>query len=124
MSHTTTTQRPTTPRAEQMPRVVIGPHCEMHPVVLLRSAAIVLAVALLCFVWPANELQDAFVAVGKAISEGLVATALLDGGGLDALQAASIAAAHPLTFVLLLACYGRVTSLHRDSQISSSPLSS
>ncbi|QEG00111.1 Glycine betaine transporter BetL [Stieleria maiorica] len=57
-----------------------------------------------------------------AISEGLVAAALLYGGGLVALQAASIAAALPLTFLLLLACYGLVTSLHRDSQISSTPL--
>ncbi|WP_220498477.1 BCCT family transporter [Rhodopirellula sp. JC639] len=56
-----------------------------------------------------------------AISEGLVAAALLYGGGLVALQAASIAAALPLTFLLLLACYGLVTSLHRDSQISSTP---
>jgi choline/carnitine/betaine transport len=46
-----------------------------------------------------------------AISEGLVAAALLYGGGLAALQAASIAAALPLTAILVLACYGLILSL-------------
>ncbi|MEO1616006.1 MAG: BCCT family transporter [Planctomycetota bacterium] len=46
-----------------------------------------------------------------AISEGLVAAALLLAGGLGALQAASIAAALPLAIILLFACFGLVRSL-------------
>jgi len=51
-----------------------------------------------------------------AISEGLVASLLLMTGGLQALQAASIAAALPLTCILLLACVGllRMLSLEAD----------
>lgn len=46
-----------------------------------------------------------------AISEGLVAAALLLAGGLGALQAASVAAALPLAIILLFACFGLVRSL-------------
>nr|WP_143547685.1 BCCT family transporter [Rhodopirellula sp. SM50] len=105
MSHTTTSQRPTPPRAEQMPRVVIGPHFEMHPVVFLTSAAIVLAVALLCFVWPANELQDAFVAVRKAIAVNF-----------GWLYVASMAFFFGFAFWLALGKYGQVR-LGRDDEL-------
>ncbi len=46
-----------------------------------------------------------------AITEGLVASALLIAGGLNALQAASIAAALPLLIVLLFAFYALTISL-------------
>jgi len=46
-----------------------------------------------------------------AISEGLVAAALLLAGGLNALQAASITAALPLTIILLFAIYGLLRTL-------------
>lgn len=48
-----------------------------------------------------------------ALTEGLVASALLVAGGLDALQAASITAALPLVFILLAACYSLVVALFR-----------
>ena len=46
-----------------------------------------------------------------AVTEGLVASALLIAGGLDALQAASIAAALPLLVILLAAFYALYQSL-------------
>ena len=46
-----------------------------------------------------------------AITEGLVAAALLTAGGLGALQAASITAALPFTLILLLSCIALVKSL-------------
>ena len=46
-----------------------------------------------------------------AITEGAVAAALLVGGGLQALQTASITAALPFVFVLLLACGSLVRGL-------------
>jgi choline/carnitine/betaine transport len=49
-----------------------------------------------------------------AISEGLVAGALLVAGGLDALQAAAIATALPLLIILLLACYALLIDLRRS----------
>jgi choline/carnitine/betaine transport len=51
-----------------------------------------------------------------AISEGLVAAALLLAGGLKALQAASIAAALPFVLVLIAACVGLVKALNADSR--------
>jgi len=49
-----------------------------------------------------------------AVAEGLVAAALLIAGGLEALQAASIAAALPFTIVLLAASYALVRALRSD----------
>lgn len=49
-----------------------------------------------------------------AVTEGLVAAALLLAGGLDALQAASIAAALPLLVILLMAFYSLVICLRED----------
>jgi len=51
-----------------------------------------------------------------AISEGLVASALLVAGGLAALQAASITAALPFVFVLIAACVGLVKALNADAK--------
>jgi choline/glycine/proline betaine transport protein len=48
------------------------------------------------------------------LGEGLVASALLLAGGLTALQTASIAAALPISIVLLLMVYGVIKSLHED----------
>ncbi|MBA5777609.1 BCCT family transporter [Stappia sp. F7233] len=46
-----------------------------------------------------------------AIFEGLVAIALLLGGGLGALQAMAVSTGFPFTIVLLLACYATVKAL-------------
>jgi len=48
-----------------------------------------------------------------AVTEGLVASALLVAGGLEALQAASITAALPFIFILLLGCVGLTRDLYR-----------
>jgi choline/glycine/proline betaine transport protein len=55
-----------------------------------------------------------------ALLEGLVAAALLLAGGLTALQTASITAALPFTFIMLVVCYGLLQSLRleRMRQIS------
>ena len=45
------------------------------------------------------------------IFEGLVAAALLLGGGLVALQAASVSTGLPFAIVLLLACYALIRGL-------------
>jgi choline/glycine/proline betaine transport protein len=50
-----------------------------------------------------------------AISEGLVAAALLVAGGLLALQAAAVAAALPLTLVLIASAYAFTRALRRES---------
>jgi len=49
-----------------------------------------------------------------AVSEGLVAAALLVAGGLEALQAASITAALPFTLVLIVGCVALVRALSSD----------
>ena len=49
------------------------------------------------------------------LGEGLVAAVLLMAGGLKALQTASIAAALPVSVIMLLMAYGIVKSLHEDS---------
>ncbi len=49
------------------------------------------------------------------LGEGFVAAVLLMAGGLTALQTASIAAALPVSVVMLLMTYGIVKSLHEDS---------
>ena len=46
-----------------------------------------------------------------ALTEGAVAAALLLAGGLQALQAAAITAALPLTLILLLACWALIVGL-------------
>ncbi len=55
-----------------------------------------------------------------AILEGVVAAVLLLAGGLTALQTASITAALPFTFIMLVVCYGLLRSLRleRMRQIS------
>ena len=49
------------------------------------------------------------------VGEGFVAAALLLAGGLKALQTASIAAALPVSIIMLLMTYGIVKSLNEDS---------
>jgi choline/glycine/proline betaine transport protein len=49
------------------------------------------------------------------LSEGLVAAVLLAAGGLKALQTASIAAALPISVILLAMVYCLIKSLIRDS---------
>ena len=49
------------------------------------------------------------------MGEGCVAAALLWAGGLSALQTASIAAALPVSVIMLLMTYGLIKSLHDDS---------
>ncbi len=49
-----------------------------------------------------------------AVSEGLVAMALLLAGGLGALQTAAIASALPFTIIMLLMCWGLVRALRVD----------
>ena len=51
-----------------------------------------------------------------ALTEGLVAGILLLAGGLKALQTASIAAALPFAFVLLLVCYGLAKALRMETR--------
>ena len=48
------------------------------------------------------------------LGEGFVAAVLLLAGGLKALQTASIAAALPVSVIMLLMAYGIVKSLHED----------
>ena len=55
------------------------------------------------------------------LGEGLVAAVLLVAGGLTALQTASIAAALPVSVILLLMTYGIVKSLHEDSSAVPAP---
>jgi len=50
-----------------------------------------------------------------ALTEGLVAAALLVAGGLKALQTASITAALPFTFIMLLVCYALLKSLRIEA---------
>lgn len=56
-----------------------------------------------------------------AITEGLVAASLLVAGGLGAMQAASIAAALPFTFVLILSCVSLVIALRREQDSGTKP---
>ncbi|MCY4461032.1 MAG: BCCT family transporter [Albidovulum sp.] len=55
------------------------------------------------------------------IGEGVVAAVLLVAGGLGALQTASIAAALPISVILLLMIYGIIKSLHEDSSAVPGP---
>lgn len=52
-----------------------------------------------------------------ALMEGVVAAALLVAGGLQALQAASIAAALPFSLVLLMSCASLVRALHEEKNV-------
>lgn len=53
-----------------------------------------------------------------ALTEGVVAAALLIAGGLQALQAASIAAALPFSLVLLMSCASLVRALHEEENVN------
>jgi len=53
-----------------------------------------------------------------AITEGVVAAALLLIGGLKALQAASITAALPFTFILLLTCVSLIKGLYHYERVA------
>ncbi len=55
------------------------------------------------------------------LGEGFVAAVLLLAGGLAALQTASIAAALPVSVIMLLMTYGIVKSLHEDSSAAPVP---
>jgi len=55
-----------------------------------------------------------------AVIEGVIAAVLLIGGGLEALQTASITAGLPLTFVLLLMCYTVYVGLSNERRIMES----
>ena len=51
-----------------------------------------------------------------AVAEGTVAAVLLIGGGLQALQTASIATGLPFAFILLFMCYSLYTALKNENQ--------
>jgi choline/glycine/proline betaine transport protein len=55
------------------------------------------------------------------LGEGFVAAVLLMAGGLKALQTASIAAALPVSVIMLFMTYGLVKSLHEDPSAVSLP---
>ena len=55
------------------------------------------------------------------LGEGFVAAILLLAGGLGALQTASIAAALPVSVILLLMTYGIIKSLHEDPSEVAAP---
>ncbi len=55
------------------------------------------------------------------LGEGFVAAVLLMAGGLVALQTASIAAALPVSVIMLMMAYGVVKSLHEDSSAAPAP---
>ncbi len=55
------------------------------------------------------------------LGEGFVAAVLLMAGGLKALQTASIAAALPVSVIMLLMAYGIVKSLHEDPSAVAAP---
>ena len=55
------------------------------------------------------------------MGEGVVAAALLLAGGLKALQTASIAAALPISVIMMLMTYGLLKSLHQDSSAVPEP---
>ncbi len=55
------------------------------------------------------------------LGEGFVAAVLLLSGGLKALQTASIAAALPVSVIMLLMTYGIIKSLHEDSSAVPAP---
>ena len=55
------------------------------------------------------------------LGEGFVAAVLLLAGGLKALQTAAIAAALPVSVIMLLMAYGLVKSLHEDPSAIPSP---
>lgn len=55
------------------------------------------------------------------LGEGFVAAVLLLAGGLKALQTASIAAALPVSMIMLMMTYGLVKSLHQDPGVVALP---
>lgn len=58
-----------------------------------------------------------------AVTQGLVAAVLMIGGGLAALQSATITTALPFTFVIVLACLGLLKGLHMELAKSQSAAS-
>jgi choline/glycine/proline betaine transport protein len=62
-----------------------------------------------------NEDPPVWQRVFWALTEGAVAAVLLLAGGLSALQTASITAALPFTFIMLLVCYGLLKALRLES---------
>lgn len=85
--------------------------------------AVILVIVFICTSSDSGSLViDTIIAGGKvdapvaqrvfwADFEGLVAVALLLGGGLAALQAAAVSTGFPFTIVLLLACYALAKGL-------------
>jgi choline/glycine/proline betaine transport protein len=55
------------------------------------------------------------------LGEGFVAAVLLLAGGLKALQTASIAAALPISVIMLFMTYGIIKSLNEDSSAVPAP---
>ena len=49
-----------------------------------------------------------------AVSQGIVASVLLVGGGLAALQAATLSSALPVAFIMVLMCYGLIKKLKTE----------
>jgi len=58
-----------------------------------------------------------------AVTEGVVAAVLMIGGGLGALQSATIATALPFTFVIIFACIGLLKGLRMETAKSQSAAS-
>src|SRR5690606_23547995 len=55
-----------------------------------------------------------------ALTCGAIAAVLLLAGGLAAVQMAAVIAALPLSFIMLLMCYGIWTSLRRETALEAS----
>lgn len=62
-----------------------------------------------------NEDPPVWQRIFWAITEGVVASALLLAGGLSALQTASIISALPFACVMYLMCFGLIKGLHRET---------
>ena len=58
---------------------------------------------------------------GLLVTATIVAAVLLMAGGLKALQTASIAAALPVSVIMLVMTYGLVKSLHEDPSAVAAP---
>ena len=62
-----------------------------------------------------NEATPVWQRIFWAVTEGLIAAALLVAGGLSALQTATIASALPFTIVMLLMCWGLIRALRLEA---------
>ena len=51
-----------------------------------------------------------------AVSQGIVASVLLVGGGLAALQAATLSSALPVALIMVLMCYGLIKKLKTEGR--------